>query len=103
MPELRLVSESERGVYLADLTASACLEVETQRHVYSLVNSGGGRAWISGHPDYCPQPLEVMIAGSSWGGSLLKPGFIGRGMHLEFWHPTHDLVTTSRIRDIRQK
>ena len=95
-------SEIEGGVYLSDLAIGARLDVETERHLYSVVNSGRGKAWISGHPGYCPQPIEVMVAGSTWGGSLLKPSCIGRGMRLEFWHPSHDLVTTSRIRDIRQ-
>ena len=92
----------EVGVYLADLDTGVRLEVETQHHLYSLVNSGGGKALISGHPKYCPDPVEVLVAGSSAGGFPLKSSFIGRGMRLEFWHPTHALVTTSRIRDIRQ-
>ena len=93
---------TENGIFLSDLPAGALLQVETKGHVYSLVNSGGGRAWISGHPDYCPLPVEVTIAGSSQGKPpSLTPGFIGLGMRLKFWHPSHDLVTTSMVRDIR--
>lgn len=32
---------------------------------------------------------------------MLKLRFIGRGMHLEFWHPVFRTVTTSRTVDIR--
>jgi hypothetical protein len=39
---------------------------------------------ISGHPEYCPEPVLVAIAGSTWEGSMLKRGFVGRGMHLGF-------------------
>ena len=95
-------SEIEGGVYLTDLPEGACLEVETENHLYSLKKSGCGRAWISGHPNYCPNPIEVAVGGSSWGGSMLKSSFIGRGMRLEFWHPSHELIKTSRIREIRQ-
>ncbi len=95
-------SEIEGGVYLSDLPDGICLEVETEHHLYSLRSSGGGRAWISGHPHYCPDPVEVIVGGSSWGGSLLKCSYIGRGMRLEFWHPAHELIKTSRICGIRQ-
>ena len=95
-------SEIEGGVYLTDLPEGARLEIETENHRYRLVNAGGGRASISGHPDYCPEPIEVTVLGSSWGGSVVKASFIGRGMRLEFSHPKHDVVVTSRIRDVRQ-
>ena len=96
-------SEIEGGVHLADLPEGACLEVETENHLYSIVKAGGGIVSISGHPLFCPNPVEVQLGGSSWGGSLLKSSYIGRGMRLEFWHPAHDLVKTSRIQEIRKK
>ena len=33
--------------------------------------------------------------------SMLKLRYIGRGMHLEFCHPTYHNITTSRVVDIR--
>jgi hypothetical protein len=52
---------------------------------------------------YCPQPLLVTIAGSTWGGSMIKVRFIGRGMHLEFRHPGYlTPIVTSIIREIRE-
>ena len=95
-------SEIESGVYLSDLPCGVSLELETVHHTYLLVNHGAGKALISGHPQYCPTPIEVLVSGSNWGGSLLKSGFVRRGMRLEFLHPDHDLVTTSRVRSIRQ-
>jgi hypothetical protein len=32
---------------------------------------------------------------------MLKLRFIGRGMHLEFWHPVFRTIKTSQIVDIR--
>jgi len=32
---------------------------------------------------------------------MLKLRFIGRGMHLEFWHPVFHTIKTSRILEIR--
>jgi hypothetical protein len=95
-------SEIEGGVHLADLKPGTRLELDTEHHSYSILNLGGGRVEICGHPRYCPRPTKVMLHGSNWGGSLLKASYLGRGMRLEFWHPAHELVTTSRIIEIRQ-
>ncbi len=94
-------SEIEGGVHLDDLGEGAVLEVETQNHWYTIVNRGRGEALISGHPQYCPDPVPVRIEGSTWGGSMLKVRFIGRGMRLEFRHPTYRTILTSRIVEIR--
>ena len=94
-------SEIEGGVHLDGLSEGAVLEVETQNHRYAIINRSGGEALISGHPNYCPEPVPVRIAGPTWGGSMLKLRFIGRGMHLEFCHPTYHTITTSRVVDIR--
>jgi hypothetical protein len=95
-------SEIEGGVYLDDLAPGDVIEVETRNHAYKLVNHGSGQALISGHPQFCPQPVLVRVEGSNWGGSLLKVSFIGRGMCLEFRHPQFQVITTSPIVDIRQ-
>jgi hypothetical protein len=94
-------SEIEGGVYLDDLAEDAVLEVETQNHEYTIVIRGRDTELISGHPQYCPDPVAVRIAGSTWGGSMLKARFVGRGMRLEFQHPSYRTITTSPIRDIR--
>jgi hypothetical protein len=94
-------SEIEGGVHLEDLPDGSALEVKTENRRYVLVIQGPGKALISGHPKFCPDPVLVSIHGSSWGGSMLKVAFIGRGMHLEFQHPEYQTITTSRILDIR--
>ncbi len=95
-------SEIEGGVCLDDLSEGTVLEVETQHRWYTIVNLGRGKALISGHPEFCPDPVSVRIEGSTWGGSMLKSRFIGRGMHLEFRHPAYRMsITTSRIADIQ--
>jgi hypothetical protein len=94
-------SEIEGGVHLDNLSDGEVLEVETQNRWYTIVNRGSGRALISGHPKFCPQPVAVRIAGSTWGGSMIKLHFIGRGMHIEFRHPTFQTIITSRVVEIR--
>ena len=96
-------SEIEGGVSLRDLPPSTVLEIQTQHHRYTAVFLGESQALISGHPEYCPEPVLVAIAGSTWGGSMLKLRYIGRGMHLEFCHPEYRTpIVTSRIQEVRE-
>jgi hypothetical protein len=94
-------SEIEGGVHLNDLPRGAALAIQTRSRFYTLVNLGDDGALISGHPEFCPEPVLVRIQGSTWGGSMLKTRFVGRGMHLEFQHPVHHTITTSQIIEIR--
>jgi len=97
-------SEIEGGVFLHDLPPATVLEIETLHHVYTAVLLGGSDALISGHPEFCPRPVQVAIAGSTWGGSMLKLQYVGRGMHLEFRHPGYDTpIITSPIQEIRDQ
>ena len=95
-------SEIDGGVYLRDLPCGIVLEIETMDWICKLEYCGGYEAKVSGHPKYCPEPVQVYVSGSTWGGSMLKQFFIGRGMHLEFLHPVHQTVLTSPIIDIRE-
>ena len=80
-------SEIEGGVFLGDLPPSTVLQIHTQHHCYTML----------------PEPILVVIAGSTWGGSMLKRRFVGRGMHLEFHHPEYRTpIVTSPIQEIRE-
>jgi hypothetical protein len=95
-------SEIEGGVFLDDLPPSTVLEIQTMHHCYTAVLLGGSEALLSGHPEFCPKPVQVAIAGSTWGGSMLKLQYVGRGMHLEFRHPEYSTpIITSPIQEIR--
>jgi len=90
-------------VFLEGLPPDTVLQIQTQHHSYTALLLGEGVALISGHPEYCPDPVQVTIAGSTWGGSMLKVRFIGRGMRLEFHHPGYatPIVTSTDSRDSR--
>ena len=95
-------SEIEGGVHLGSVPPGTVLEVETQNRAYTIWYQGLGKALISGHPIFCPEPVPVTIHGSTWGGSMLKSRFIGRGMHLEFGHPDFEPIRTSRILEVHE-
>ena len=90
------------GIAMDDLAVGAVVEVETGHTTYRVENRGDGKILISGHPQYCPEPVEVELHGSTSGRAIIKFHFIGRGMHLEFLHPTLGLIRTSRIKDVRE-
>ncbi|MEZ5402510.1 MAG: hypothetical protein R2729_22735 [Bryobacteraceae bacterium] len=95
-------AEVDGGVDLRILAVGVRLQLETENRYYVLVYCGCERAWISGHPQFCPQPVLVKIHGSTWGGSMIRTAYIGRGMHLEFDHPKFRTILTSRIVEIRE-
>lgn len=93
-------SEVEGGLSLAALDEGSRVRVQTLNRRYEL-EVKGGQTWISGHPEFCPQPVPVTVRGSGWGGSMLKVAYLGHGMQMEFSHPIFTTVTTSRIVSIR--
>lgn len=94
-------SEIEGGVELDGLADGDVLHVDTVSRRYTIVYHGDGQALIAGHPRYCPDLTPVRIEGSTWGGSMIKTRYVGRGMHLEFRHPRFRSIVTSRILDVR--
>ncbi len=98
-------SEVDGGVFLSRLKPGTRLLVWTQSRVYTIVVIDGaeGRVTISGHPIYCPWPTKARISGCTWGGSMLKMNFIGRGMNLEFCTEVHPApIATTTIKDITE-
>jgi hypothetical protein len=96
-------SDVEGGVFLHDLEIGAVLEIKTRNHTYRLEKLGEGKVRISGHPEFCPEPVVVRLHGCTWGKSMLRVDFVGRGMNMEFRHPTHGVVCTSRILEVREE
>lgn len=92
-------SEKDGGVWLKDLKIGDTVFVQTQNSMYRIVKTSDGYT-IEGHPKYCPKPTEARINGSTWGGSMIKSGFLGGGMHLEFSTDIYPRITTSRIESV---
>ena len=95
-------SEIEGGVSLNELPPGAVLEVQTKNTLYRIVNKGDGEVMISGNKTFCPEPVLVHFQGSTWGTPMCKIRYVGRGMFMEFIHPTVGTITTTRVKDIRE-
>jgi hypothetical protein len=95
-------SEIDGGAFLRNLPAGKALKVTTKNRVY-IIRKVGDDTLIQGHPEYCPVATKATIHGSTWGGSMIKIGFVGRGMHLEFSTVDHPgAVTTSKIQNVEE-
>src|SRR5258708_32281309 len=95
-------SEIEGGVDLRHLPPESTLEAETRNRAYIIVMQRDCQALISGHPDFCPEPVLVRINGSNCGGHNIKVASQRRGSHLEFRHPKYEgPIVTSPTRDHR--
>lgn len=95
-------SEIEGGVRIDDLQPGSALEITTQDTHYQVLLLRGNLALITGSL-CCPGPVLVRIHGSTWGGSMLKVRFIGRGMCMEFSHAQYQTpILSSPIQEIRE-
>lgn len=95
-------SDIEGGVALDALPLGTVLHVQTMNHLYRLENRGEGEVIISGHPQFCPEPVLVHLHGSTWGTPMIRTRFIGRGLKMEFNHPDCGIVLTSWVREIQE-
>jgi len=93
-------SEKLGGEFIEKLKVGNILEVQTKNTLYKIEKREDG-LYISGHQKFCPNPVQCNIHGSTWGGSMLKMGFVGIDMHLEFSLVNdHGVITTSPIQKI---
>lgn len=106
-------SEVEGGVKLENVEPGAELRFNTESgREYKVEflgfnsSSNSYEAMVSGHPRYCPTPTRMAIVGSTFGGSMIKNGFIGRGMFLELaileGEHADTMIKTTKITELEE-
>ena len=97
-----MVYEENAGVWLDQIEVCTTLFVRTRNTLYTIEKREDG-FYISGHEKYCPKPTLATIHGSTLGGSMIKAGFVGVNMYLEFTLEGQRYpITTSRIFSIAE-
>ncbi len=92
-------TKRDGGVFTEEVPLGAAVLVQTRNTLYTLVNHGD--RWIGWGGKHLPEMTVVHVNGSTFGGSMLKVGFIGIGMHLELARPgTGRTLTTTPIQSI---
>lgn len=110
----KLAAIPTEGVFLDD-HPNHYIEVTTENTKYGFRTTGayGGDAiGLAVRPDgskpkYLAEPTQVNIHGSTWGGSMIKLGYLGVGMYLEMSIQGRTITTseiqTIRVADLRER
>jgi hypothetical protein len=91
------------GISIREAEPLVPILVATQNSVYRIIPLRWGNAdvLIQGG-QFFPEPTEARLAGSTFGGSLLKMHWVNVGMHLEIDTGTGGgPIITTRVADVR--
>ena len=92
-------SEVRDGVNPASLRPGSLIDVETKSRHYRIECLGGNEIRISGHPDYCLNPVAAHLHGSVDSEGVLDLGLIEPGRRVMFFLNGNGNrpLTTSRV------
>jgi len=90
-------SEVRDGVNPASLRPGSLIDVETKSRHYRIECLGGNAIRISGHPDYCLNPVGAHLHGSIDSEGVLDLGLIEPGRRVMFFLNGNRPLTTSRV------
>ena len=88
-------------VDLKNLLPGSVLDVETRSRHYLIECLGGNAIRISGHPDFCPNPVPAQLQGAITRDGAVEFGLIEPGMKFLFVLNGNIPVTTSRVVRVR--
>ena len=93
------VSQTD-GIGLIDVDAFTTLVVRTDNSVYRItVLTPHLREVLVQGGKFFPERTRACLSGSNFGGSCLKIGWVGLGLHMEF-HAGDQWIITSHVRAI---
>ncbi len=96
---IKAVSQSD-GIGLIDVDALTTLVVRTDNSVYRItILTPHAREVLVQGGKFFPERTRACLSGSNFGGSCLKIGWVGLGLHLEF-HAGDQWIITSHVRAI---
>ena len=85
------------GVDFKTLAPGCVVDVETKSRHYLIECLGGNAMRISGHPQYCPDPVKAELQGSVDLAGEVETGCIRPGKHMAFMLDEHIPMTTSKV------
>jgi hypothetical protein len=95
----RAASQSD-GIGLVDVDAFTTLVVRTDNSVYRItIPRPHAREVLVQGGKFFPERTRACLNGSTFGGSCLKVGWVGLGLHMEF-HAGDQWIITSHVRAI---
>ncbi len=92
-----MIPFSAEEVNPASLPPGSLIDVETKSRHYRIECLGGHEIRISGHPDYCLNPVPAYLHGSINNEGVVVSDLIERGRKVMFSLNGDRPVTTSRV------
>jgi hypothetical protein len=95
------MSDKLEGLNLETLKPCDTIHARTRNSDYEifLLDPECGRALVKGGK-YFVEPVEATMVGSTFGGSMLKMGWLGVGLRMEF-NANGRYVMTSPVKELR--
>lgn len=96
-PSGKLQQQTElEGIEIDKIEVGQKIVVQTKNSTYTLERIEGDRKVKVQGGKYFLNPTEAVMIGSTFGGSLMKLGWIGYMMHIEFFSGD-EIVRTSPV------
>jgi hypothetical protein len=94
----KIEDQAYGGINVHQLPPGTTIIARTRNSIYSLeiIDEIGHVIAIGGK--HLPERHKVFFSGSTFGGSMLKVGWIGKGMHMEFHLGQRRRLTTTAVR-----
>lgn len=92
--------EALGGIHVDKLSPGTRLEVRTRNTLYEIEVIENREIWVTGGK-YFPTRTRAFLQGSTWGGSMIKIGWIGYEMSMEILHPSRTSYKTSFVRQAK--
>jgi hypothetical protein len=80
-----------------NLMPGSLIDVETKSRHYRIEYLGGNSIRVSGHPEFCPDPVMASLQGSLDRDGTLETDFIACGMRMIFILDDTQPITTSPV------
>mgnify|MGYP000090059996 CR=1 FL=1 len=89
------LSSSPEGVVLRTLAPfdTVCARTVNTNYYIFILEPESGKALVQGGR-YFEEPVEATISGSTFGGCMLKMGWLGIGFRIEFYSGGQRIVTS---------
>jgi hypothetical protein len=89
--------EARESVDLKSLSPGSFIDMETKSRHYHIEYLGGNSMRISGHPEFCPNPVLAELQGFVNREGDFETGAITPGRRMVFLLDDHTPVTTSKV------
>jgi hypothetical protein len=101
LDEVTGMSDNLKGLTLETLKPCDTIHARTRNSDYEifLLDPESGRALVKGGK-YFAEPMEATVSGSTFGGCMLKMGWLGVGLRMEF-SANGQYVMTSPVEGLR--